>query len=94
MSSSQFEREQARRQREAERLQRERERRMRLAHQQAQGAEAERRNQQLTDRLAALDEVFVAAVRRGNLLDFETMRSPLPQFKARRACSAGAATQP
>jgi restriction system protein len=80
VSASQYEREQARKQREWERQQRELARQRLPAHQQAQEAEAEQRNQQLTDRLAALDWVFAAAVRRGNPLDFEAMKPPLPSF--------------
>jgi hypothetical protein len=80
VSGSQYEREQARQQREWQRQQREYERQQRLAHQLAQEAEAERRNQELTERLAALEDVFPAAVRRGTLLDFEAMKSPIPRF--------------
>jgi restriction system protein len=80
VSGSQYEREQARQQREWQRQQRDFERQQRLAHQQAQEAEAERRNQELAERLAALEDVFPAAVRRGNLLDFEAMKSPIPRF--------------
>jgi hypothetical protein len=76
MSPSEFEREQARLRRE----QRERERQRRLANQQALEAEAGRRNQQVIEWLAALDGLFAAAVRRGNLLDFEAMKPPLPRF--------------
>ncbi len=76
MSPSEFDREQARRRRE----QRERERRRRLDRQQALEAEAGRRNQQVTEWLAALSGLFAAAVLRGNLLDFEAMKPPLPRF--------------
>ncbi|HEY5990777.1 MAG TPA: restriction endonuclease [Streptosporangiaceae bacterium] len=76
MSPSEFEREQARLRRE----QRERERQRRLANEQAQETEAARRNQQVTEWLAALDGVFAAVVRRGNPLDFEAMKPPLPRF--------------
>jgi hypothetical protein len=80
VSTREFDREQARRQREWERQQREFARQQQLAHQQAQEAEAECRNKALADRLAALDGLFAAAVRRGNLLDFEAMKPPLPRF--------------
>jgi hypothetical protein len=76
MSPTEYEREQARRRRE----QREAERQRRLDHQQAQEAEAARRNQQVSQWLAALDGLFAAAVQRGNLLDFEAMKAPLPRF--------------
>jgi len=76
VSPSEFDREQARRRRE----QRERERRRRLDRQQALEAEAGRRNQQVTEWLAALSGLFAAAVLRGNLLDFEAMKPPLPRF--------------
>src|SRR6266536_4962497 len=76
VSPSEFDREQARRRRE----QRERERRRRLDRQQALEAEAGRRNQQVTEWRAALSGLFAAAVLRGNLLDFEAMKPPLPRF--------------
>ncbi len=56
MSPSEFDREQARRRRE----QRERERRRRLDRQQALEAEAGRRNQQVTEWLAALSGLFAS----------------------------------